>query len=68
MIEKELKVPVKDSYGKIVYKSKMVKKEQPGGWDKCKGPFDDGQAMKYGIDMWDCESNCYTRTDKNGSE
>lgn len=37
-----------------------------GGWDKCLGPFDAYQAKDFGIDVWDCHSNCYTRKDPNG--
>lgn len=67
IIEEQVKVPVQDKHGKIYYKTKYVQKETPGGWDKCKGPFDDSQATKYGIDVWDCDSNCFTRTDKSGN-
>lgn len=38
-----------------------------GGWDKCLGPFDHHQAKEFGVDVWDCHSNCYVRKDKNGS-
>ena len=37
-----------------------------GGWDKCMGPFDSYKAKEYGVDVWDCHSNCYTRKDKSG--
>jgi hypothetical protein len=37
-----------------------------GGWDKCLGPFDELQAAEYGVDVWQCHSNCYTRRDPNG--
>lgn len=67
IIEEQVKVPVQDKHGKIYYKTKYVQKETPGGWDKCKGPFDDAQATKFGIDVWDCDSNCFTRTDKSGN-
>ena len=68
MVEEQVKVPVQDAYGQIYYKTKYVQKEKPGGWDKCKGPFDESLAVKYGIDVWDCDSNCFTRTDKSGSK
>ena len=68
MLEQHVKVPVKDSFGKIVYKTRLVKKKQLGGWDKCEGPFNDKQAMAFGVDVWECDSSCYTRTDSNGSE
>ena len=38
-----------------------------GGWDKCKREIDPYMADLYGINKWDCEDNCYTRTDKNGN-
>lgn len=37
-----------------------------GGWDKCFGTFDHYQAKDYGIDVWECHSNCYVRKDPNG--
>ena len=43
-------------------------KNQAGGWDKCMGPFTPRQAKDYGVDEWDCDSNCYIRTDKNRSK
>jgi hypothetical protein len=39
-----------------------------GGWDKCIGPFSHYEAKSFGIDVWDCHSNCYTRRDPNGGE
>ena len=39
-----------------------------GGWDKCYDSFTKDQADQFGIDQWECEHNCYTRTDKNGSK
>ncbi|ELU10446.1 hypothetical protein CAPTEDRAFT_209693 [Capitella teleta] len=37
-----------------------------GGWDKCLGPFDHYAAKDFGVDVWDCHSNCYVRKDPNG--
>jgi hypothetical protein len=37
-----------------------------GGWDKCIGPFTHYEARAWGVDEWDCHSNCYTRRDPNG--
>merc|ERR1719367_1640004 len=34
-VEEQVKVPVHDAYGNIYYKTKYVKVEKPGGWDKC---------------------------------
>ena len=39
-----------------------------GGWDKCIGPFSKYEAKHFGVDEWDCHSNCYTRRDPNGGE
>ncbi len=32
------------------------------------GPFDYNQAKEYGIDVWECHDNCYTRVDRHGSK
>ena len=32
------------------------------------GPFDYGQAKQYGVDVWECNDNCYTRIDRHGSK
>ena len=37
-----------------------------GGWDKCMGPFSAQEAEMFGLDVWDCSSNCYVRKDPNG--
>ncbi|KAK2163306.1 hypothetical protein LSH36_82g06015 [Paralvinella palmiformis] len=37
-----------------------------GGWDKCLGSFDHYQAKDFGVDVWECNSNCYIRKDPNG--
>lgn len=37
-----------------------------GGWDKCEKDFSPEQAEFFGVDVWDCHSNCYVRKDKNG--
>merc|ERR1712178_471378 len=63
-VEEEVKVPVQDTYGNIYYKTKIVKTQKVGGWDKCQGPFDNNLAIKFGIDVWECDANCYTRTDE----
>ncbi len=39
-----------------------------GGWDKCMGPFNERQAKEWGIDEWECDNKCFTRTDNNGSK
>ena len=39
-----------------------------GGWDKCLGPFDHYMAKDFGVDVWDCHSNCYIRKDPNGGK
>ena len=39
-----------------------------GGWDKCLGPFNHYEAQRFGVDVWDCHSNCYVRKDPNGSK
>lgn len=51
-----------------VFTTRQVEKQVTGGWDKCMGPFDDSQAQWYGVDVWDCQANCYTRVDDNGSK
>lgn len=58
-----------DHYGgyKTIYKTKEVKERLHGGWDKCLGPFDYYKANAFGIDVWDCYDNCYTRVDKKGN-
>ena len=54
-------------YGGYVKKTVVpVPYKVAGGWDKCMGPFDNYEAKDYGVDVWDCNSNCYTRKDKNG--
>ena len=32
------------------------------------GPFDYGQAKQYGVDVWECNDNCYTRIERHGSK
>lgn len=47
-------------------KSASAARMSHGGWDKCLGPFSTKEASKYGVDVWKCRSNCYTRRDPNG--
>ena len=47
--------------------TRHVPVQKPGGWDKCLGPFSHEQAKDYGVDVWECHDNCYTRVDSNGS-
>jgi hypothetical protein len=58
-----------DHYGKqqVVYKTRYVPVSRRGGWEPCKGPFSDYDALSRGIDVWDCHDNCYTRLDDNGN-
>ncbi len=46
----------------------QVAVRKAGGWDKCLGPFNDYQAKAYGIDVWECHDNCFTRIDAYGSK
>jgi len=52
---------------KQVYEIKKVPEKKKGGWDKCEGEFMHEEAEHYGIDVWKCHDNCYTRYDKNGN-
>ncbi len=63
-----MKRPLVAKSGKKQYQMVRVREEIHGGWNRCKGPFTEGQALSYGIDTADCEHNCYTRLDQNGSE
>ena len=69
--QEKVTVTVRDPYNphksqkKIV--TRLVSERKPGGWEPCKGPFTKRQAYRYGMDVWDCDGNCYTRTDSNES-
>ena len=45
-----------------------MSERQSGGWEACEGPFTHYDALDYGIDVWECDDNCMTRVDKNGSK
>ena len=64
------KEKVTDHYGNPYYvtRSRQIAKDTPGGWEPCRGPFTQYEAKEYGIDIWDCHDNCYTRIDKNDSK
>nr|AHA44498.1 CM3 protein [Pectinaria gouldii] len=56
-----------DGYGYYEEKTYVpVQKQANGGWDKCKDDFTAEDADNYGIDVWDCHSNCYVRTEADG--
>ena len=38
-----------------------------GGWGKCPRTLNKDEAERYGISTSECDSNCYSRTDKNGN-
>ena len=65
-IVKRVHDPVTGKY-KIVREKKLVPEKKIGGWDKCGGVLNEGDARKFGIDTWDCKSNCMVRVDKRGN-
>jgi len=63
------KEQVRDDYGKVSYvvRSRQEPVYTRGGWEGCKGYFDYEEALRRGIDVWDCHNNnCYIRYENNG--
>jgi len=50
---------------RLEFYRKSIPMSVSGGWDKCNGNFTTEEAQQYGIDTWQCSSQCYTRVDSN---